>query len=96
MEYVSKTQEVLTKYLKIRKVMSQKDFAYNVGVSVVTVTKWLNGSSIDSTNIPAICKTLNITPNELFGYQEKQSDQDILYIVNNEPELKRYVLSKKK
>ena len=96
MEYVSKTQEVLTKYLKIRKVMSQKDFANNVGVSVVTVTKWLNGSSIDSTNIPAICKTLNITPNELFGYQEKQSDLDILYIVNNEPELKRYVLSKKK
>lgn len=96
MEYVSKTQEILTKYLKIRKVMSQKDFAIGVGVSVVTVTKWLNGSSIDSNNIPSICKVLNITPNELFGFEENQLDLDILDIVNNEPELKKYILSKKK
>ena len=96
MEYVSKTQENLTKYLKIRKVMSQKDFAIGVGVSVVTVTKWLNGSSIDSNNIPSICKVLNITPNELFGFEENQLDLDVLDIVNNEPELKKYILSKKK
>lgn len=96
MKYVSKTQEILTKYLKIRKVMSQKDFAIGVGVSVVTVTKWLNGSSIDSNNIPSICKVLNITPNELFGFEENQLDLDVLDIVNNEPELKKYILSKKK
>lgn len=96
MEYLSKTQEVLTKYLKTNKVMSQKDFASAVGVSVVTVTKWLNGSSIDSSNIPAICDTLNITPNVLFDYEGKKENLDILDIVNNEPELKRYILSKKK
>ena len=53
---------------------SQEYVAESLGVSRQAVSKWENGTAQPETaNILKLCETLEISPNELFGYEEKFS-----------------------
>ena len=93
--FVSNLQQVLIKRIKEDKFISQSDLADKMGVSKVAVSKWIAGGSIDSNKIPLLCTILEITPNQLFGFEENLESIKILDIVNSDPELKRFILSRK-
>ena len=53
---------------------SQEELAAKIDVSRQAVSKWENGTAQPETaNILKLCETLEISPNELFGYEEKFS-----------------------
>lgn len=69
---------MLNELIKKQKIISQKDLANKIGVSPVSVNKWLNGGSIEVDKIPLLCEILKITPNDLFGFNNTEfSDDDI-------------------
>lgn len=96
MSNIENLQLILNKRIKEDKVITQKELANILCVSPVAVNKWLNGGSIDSNKIPALCTALNITPNELFGFTENLEDYELLNILHSNLDLKAYVLSTKK
>ena len=50
--------------------LSQKDFADKVNRTATVVSNWENGNhSPDVETMEQICKVLNVTPNELLGWQ---------------------------
>ena len=56
----------------IDKNLSQEGFAKIIGVNQTTISQWLLGKKKPSyDNIVSICKNFNISPNELFGFEEK-------------------------
>lgn len=65
----------LKKYVKVRG-MKLKDLASETGISVQIIYafshKNKNIKSIKFEDMQAICKALDITPNELFGYESKR------------------------
>ncbi len=90
-ENISKT---LNKYLKENKVISQVEFANKIGVTPVAVNKWLKGGAIESSKIPLICETLNITPNELFGINndfETEKALELYKAYSNHPEFQNTI-----
>ena len=95
MKVLENIQQVLIKRIRIDKVISQKELSEKLGISTMAINKWLNGGSIDIEKIPMICECLNITPNDLFMYNDEES-RDILNIVNSDDKLKAYILSLKK
>lgn len=69
---------MLNELIKKQKIISQKDLANKMGVSPVSVNKWLNGGSIEVDKIPLLCEILKITPNDLFRFNNTEfSDDDI-------------------
>lgn len=56
--------------------MKLKDLANETGISVQTVYAFSHGNknvrSIKFKDMQAICETLDITPNQLFGYESKR------------------------
>lgn len=95
MEVLEKISALLNKKIKEDKILTQKQLAEKMGVSPVSVNKWLNGGSIDLDKIPTLCKALNITPNELFDFDVNKEDILLLEIINKNPKLKAYVMSMK-
>lgn len=78
MENLEKIASILNDIIKNKKLISQKELAERMNVSPVSVNKWLNGGSIETAKIPQLCTILEITPNELFGYNNSEfSDEDI-------------------
>lgn len=78
METLEKIAFVLNDLIKNKKTISQKELAEKMGVSPVSVNKWLNGGSIETSKIVQLCTVLNITPNDLFGYNNTEfSDEEI-------------------
>lgn len=74
----------LTDYRK-RKGLSQEQLAFQIGVSRQAVSKWETGlSQPELTNIEKICEVLEITPNDLMGYD--------FWEVKTEHKKKHYVL----
>lgn len=91
METLEKIAFTLNDLIKNKKLISQKELAERMGVSPVSVNKWLNGGAIEVTKIPQLCNILGITPNELFGYNNTEfSDEDIRILeqINKRPEYK--------
>lgn len=82
MKNLEKITVILNDIVKNEKRISQKELADKMGVSPVAVNKWLNGGSIDTSKIPLLCKTLNITPNELFGFNNTNLTDDEIHIIN--------------
>ena len=73
----------LTDYRK-RKGLSQEQLAFQIGVSRQAVSKWETGlSQPELTNIEKICEVLEITPNELMGYdfQEIKTEHKKKYFI---------------
>ena len=65
--------ESLSKHRKSAGI-SQEKLADMLGVSRQAVSKWETGETQpEMANLLAICKILNITPNELLGYDSKDS-----------------------
>jgi len=78
METLEKITYVLNDIIKNKKLITQKALANKLNVSPVSVNKWLNGGAIEISKIPSLCEALNITPNDLFGYNNSEfSDEDI-------------------
>lgn len=78
METLEKITLILNDLIKNKKIISQKALAEKLNVSPVSVNKWLNGGSIELSKVPALCNALEITPNDLFGYNNTDfSDEDI-------------------
>ena len=91
METLEKIAFTLNDLIKNKKIISQKELAERMGVSPVSVNKWLNGGAIEVAKIPQLCNVLGITPNELFGYNNTEfSDEDLLILekINKSPEYK--------
>ena len=67
---------LLSKLLR-EKQIRQEDLADAIGVSRQTISKLCTGktTSISLDNLRKICKELNCTPNDLFGYNNNESDQ---------------------
>ena len=71
MIFFENISKILNIKLKQDKVITQVEFAKRLGVTPVAVNKWLNGGAIESSKIPQICDVLEITPNQLFGVEDK-------------------------
>ena len=51
--------------------VSQSDLGNSLGVTFQQIQKYENGgNAVASTRIPALCQTLEISPNDLFGVSE--------------------------
>ena len=51
-------------------VIARKDLASRLDITTTAVGKWLKGGSIAMEKIPELCRCLEITPNELFGFDD--------------------------
>lgn len=82
MENLEKITKILNDIIKNKKRLSQKELAEKMNVSPVAVNKWLNGGSIEIDKIPLLCKSLGITPNELFNFNNTDLSDDEIKLIN--------------
>ena len=88
--------QILVKRVKNDKIMSQAELARTLDVSEAAVSRWLNGTGLIKLEyVLPICEALKISPNELFNFETKLEDRELLDILNKNPKLKNYVLSMK-
>lgn len=74
---------------RLKRNMSQYQFADFIGVSQATISAWERGVSIPTqgTKLSKLCKALKITPNQLFPNKEWGSDQmSISETANTKPD----------
>ena len=73
---------LLSKLLK-EKQIRQEDLADTIGVTRQTISRLCTGktTTISFDNLRKICKELNCTPNDLFGYNNNESDQQTPKII---------------
>jgi len=58
------------KYLRKKQNLTQAEFAIKAGIGVNVYPNYeSNRSKMPAELIPVICKTLNISPNDLFGWE---------------------------
>lgn len=78
--------------LRKSKNLSQEEIADRLGVSRQAISKWENGQALPETaNIMKLCEILEVTPNELFGYEERRAQpvEQIPYNNYNSEEIKK-------
>lgn len=69
---MSKVNENIRKFRTFRK-MTQRDLAIKLNKSTNVISNWENGiHSPDLDNIEEICVILDVTPDEIFGWEENQ------------------------
>ena len=75
--------EFLLSNLLREKQIRQEDLADTIGVTRQTISRLCTGktTTISFDNLRKICKALNCTPNDLFGYNNNESDQQTPKIV---------------
>ena len=73
---------LLSKLLR-EKQIRQEDLADTIGVTRQTISRLCTGktTTISFDNLRKICKELNCTPNDLFGYNNNESDQQTPKII---------------
>lgn len=60
--------------LRKSKNLSQEEIADRLGVSRQAISKWENGQALPETaNVMKLCEILEVTPNELLGYEEQKA-----------------------
>lgn len=64
--------------------LTQEQLAQKMNVSPQTVSKWENTSYPDSSLLPLLSQTLNISLDELFGMKKKSDKVDIEQLITNE------------
>ena len=63
---------MITKWLRKRKNLTQKEFAEKIGATHASVSNWESGrSSMPAEFVTNICKVLGTSPNEFFGWKNK-------------------------
>ncbi len=94
MDFFSNFHEILNRKIKVEKKITQSGLANKLNVSPVSVNKWLNGGSIELSKIPSLCVALDITPNELFGFNTKKDEEKALELYKaflNHPEYQQSI-----
>ena len=88
MKNIDHITNILYQKLKVEKVITCTELANKLGVSQPAVNRWLNGSTFDITKVPALCEIFDITPNQLFGYDDSLTDeqQRLLRAYEDHPE----------
>lgn len=86
---------VLNQRIKIDKVINQVGVANALGISEAAVSNMIKTGKVDLDNILKLCEAIDVTPNELLGYSENSNDRELLDILNKDPELKKFVLTRK-
>lgn len=87
---------MIKKRIKDDKIISQKNLAKGLGISEPAVSKMIKSGKVDYENLINLCKLIELTPNELLGYETNQDEREILDIINNNENLKIYIKSIKK
>ena len=87
---------VLNKRIKDDKIISQVALANILEVTESAISKLMKTGQIDNDKILKLCDALKISPNEVLGYDENIEDRELLDILNSDPDLKTFVLSRKK
>lgn len=71
--------------LRKSKNLSQEEIADRLGVSRQAISKWENGQALPETaNIMKLCEILEVTPNELLGYEEQKAQPAEQLLYDNE------------
>ena len=75
--------------LRKSKGLSQEEIADRLGVSRQAISKWENGQALPETaNIMKLCEILEVTPNELLGYEEVRTQPTAEAVYNVEAKKK--------
>lgn len=69
--------------------MTMKEVADKVGVSEATISRWESGeiSNMRRGAISALAKALNISPNEIMGWEQSEEDADDSPSYYDDPEV---------
>lgn len=86
---------MLNKRIKQDKIISQVSLAKALDVTEGAISKMMKTGQVDIENIIKLSNALKITPNELLGYDEDFEIRDIMDILDSDPKLKEYILSRK-
>ena len=69
---------LLKKTIKDEKKMSQVELASKMGVAPASVNKWMDGGAPSVDKLPRLCELLEISPNQLFGYEQDNLPQEAI------------------
>jgi len=64
--------------IKEEKRLTQADLAERMGIAPASVNKWMSGGTPAIDKLPQLCDILEITPNELFGYEQEGLPQEAI------------------
>lgn len=95
MTLTERIASLLIKEIKEEKRMTQVELANKVGIAPASVNKWMNGGAPAVDKLPLLCEILEISPNQLFGYEEENLPQeaiDLYKAFNNHPEYKSSIV----
>ena len=94
MELSERITLLLNKAIKEEKRFSQVDLAKHMEIAPASVNKWMAGGAPSLDKLPKLCEILGITPNELFGYQENETDREmdeLIHILRAAPEYRQII-----
>lgn len=91
-EHIAK---VMYQRIKIDKVNNQVGVATTLGVTEAAISNMIKTGKVDLDNILKLCEAIQVTPAELLGYEEDPNNREVLDIINSDPALKEYVLSRR-
>lgn len=86
---------VMQKRINEDKIISQVEVAKKMNVSKAAISNMIKTGKVDLDNIMKLCEAIQVTPNELLGYDENLEDRELLDILNADKALKEYVLSRR-
>lgn len=69
---------LLKKAIKDEKKMTQVELAQKMGVAPASVNKWMDGGAPSVDKLPRLCELLDISPNQLFGYEKDDLPQEAI------------------
>ena len=69
---------LLKKAIKDEKKMTQVELAQKMGVAPASVNKWMDGGAPSVDKLPRLCELLEISPNQLFGYEKDDLPQEAI------------------
>ncbi len=68
----------LKKRIKEEKKLTQAELAEEMGIAPASVNKWMTGGTPAIDKLPQLCEILEITPNDLFGFEQEGLPQEAL------------------
>ncbi len=91
-EHIAK---VMYQRIKIDKINNQVGVASKLGVTEAAISNMIKTGKVDLDNILKLCEAIQVTPAELLGYDEDPSNHEILDIINSDPALKEFILTRR-
>ncbi len=78
MTLTERISSLLKKTIKEEKKLTQVELANKIGIAPASVNKWMNGGAPAVDKLPLLCQILEISPNELFGYEQEDFPQEAI------------------